>query len=104
MQQTSIQFILGKLQKLLADPRILHMVGQPKTTVNFAELLDTGSILLVKVSPEQWQLACVVCSGILGQFVNAAYARRNAQEQEEPERFRFYADGYTWQHIMQRQQ
>jgi hypothetical protein len=104
VQQAQKQFILSKLQKLLADPHIRLIVGQSKTTVDFSKLLDTGSILLVKLSQGHWQLACIVCYAILCKFVNAALARSNAQKQKEPESFRFYADGYIWQHLMLQQE
>jgi len=76
------------------------MIGQAKSTVDFSELLEVGSLLLVKLPQARWQLACIVCYGFIGQFVNAAYARMNVQKQEEQAQIRFYADGYTWQHLM----
>jgi hypothetical protein len=101
--QAAAQFLLGKVQKLLDDPYIRRMVGQARTTVDFSELLETGSLLLVKLPPAHWQLACIVCYGFVCQFLNAAYARRNSHKHEEPAPLRFYADGYTWRHLMLQQ-
>lgn len=101
-QRASTAFLFRTLRNLLADPLIRPIVGQPRTTVNFPELLDTGSVLLVKLSQAPWQLSCVLCYGILGLFVNAAMGRRHTLKQEEPERFHFYADSYTWNHFIPR--
>lgn len=102
-RRATTRSLLSALRELLADSHIRHIVGQPRTTVDFPELLDSGGVLLVMLSPAHWQLSCVLCYVILGLFANAALGRRDAHKREEAERFRFYADGYTWNHFMQQQ-
>lgn len=102
-QQARTQLLVNSVLKLLENPFVRQIVGQVKTTVDFSELLETGSILLVRLPQAEWQLSCIVCYTILAQFVNAVYARRHAQKQAGPEPFRFYANGFTWQHLMLQQ-
>jgi len=42
--------LTNKLGKFLVDPLVAHIVGQKTSTINFAEIMDTGKILLCDVS------------------------------------------------------
>ena len=50
MATETVAPILNKVGQFTASETIRNIVGQPKSTVNFSEIMDTGKILLVDLS------------------------------------------------------
>lgn len=43
-------YIVSKLNKLIENPIVRAIVGQPKTSIDFQEIIDSGKILLINLS------------------------------------------------------
>src|SRR5664279_5813672 len=50
MATETVAPILNKVGQFTASPIIRNIVGQPKSTIDFAEIMNTGKILLVDLS------------------------------------------------------
>ncbi len=83
----------SRIGRFLTDINIRFIVGQPQTTINFQEIMDTGKILLVKLPQKQAQLTTLVGSLIIGQLLNAAYSRDEIPE-EQRRQFCLYCDEF----------
>jgi len=76
---------------LLADPVVLHIFGQSKTTIDFRRIMDEGKILLVKLSSQHSSMTALVGAAIVGQLLEAARSRTHLQ-QERRRPFHLYVD------------
>lgn len=87
--------VLNKVGAFIANPLIRNVIGQPRSTINFRELMDEGKILIVNLSHGQ---IGEVNAGILGALIVtsiqlAAMSRANvAKEDRRP--FYLYVDEF----------
>jgi hypothetical protein len=92
-QQEKTSSTLNKVDAFLTQPIIANIVGQSKTSINFREIMDTGKILLVQLSPRLEDLSTLVGSVVIGQLLHATFSRADVKE-EERKQFNLYADEY----------
>lgn len=84
---------LNKVDAFLTAPLIANIVGQEKTTLNFREIMDTGKILLVQLSPRLEEFSNLIGAVIIGKLLDTAYSRVDTPE-EERQQFHIYADEF----------
>jgi len=91
----TISPILNKVGQFLATPTIRNIVGQPKSTIDFREVMDKGGILLVKLSKGiiGEDNAALLGSFIITQIQLAALSRADAPEEKRPD-FYLYVDEF----------
>lgn len=83
----------NKVDAFLTNPLIANIVGQDKTTLNFREIMDSGKILLVQLSPRLEDFSNLIGAVIIGKLLDAAYSRVDTPE-EERRQFHIYADEF----------
>jgi hypothetical protein len=86
---------LNKIGRFLVNPVIRHIVGQPRSTVNFRQMMDEGKILLVNLSKGDLGAdnAALLGAVLVNQLLIAALSRRDIPEgQRRP--FHLYVDEY----------
>jgi hypothetical protein len=82
---------INKLSSFLDEPMIRHIVSQSKTTIDFRNIMDSGKILLVQVSP-QFELASTLIGSILiGKLLLSAMSRTDLPEGNRRQ-FNLYID------------
>jgi len=81
--------ILNKMNDFLHVP-LRNIVGQSNTKINLQDIMDTGKILLVKLSKQLEQQSNLIGSIIIAQLLNAAYARPTNKRRQ----FHLYADEF----------
>jgi len=88
-QQEDRKTILNKMNDFLHVP-LRNIVGQSKTTFDLEDSMNTGKILLVKLSRRLEQPSNLIGSIIIAQLLNAAYARPTNKRKQ----FHLYADEF----------
>jgi hypothetical protein len=81
--------ILNKMNEFLHIP-LRNIVGQSTTTFDLEDIMNTGKILLVKLSRRLEQPSNLIGSIIIAQLLNAAYARPTNKRRQ----FHLYADEF----------
>ena len=81
--------ILNKMNEFSHVP-LRNIVGQSITTFRLQDIMDTGKILLVKLSRRLEQPSNLIGSIIIAQLLNAAYARPTTKRKQ----FHLYADEF----------
>lgn len=79
-RDTHIESTLNKVNAFLDDPMIRNVFAQAKTTVDFRSIMDSGKILLVKLSPQFEEASRLIGAVIIGKLLIAAFSRTNAPE------------------------
>lgn len=92
-QQEKTSSTLNKVDAFLTQPMIANIVGQSKTSINFREIMDSGKILLVQLSPRLEDMSALVGAVVIGQLLNAAFSRADLDE-DKRKQFNLYADEY----------
>jgi hypothetical protein len=72
---------------------IRHILAQEATTVNWRECIDSGSIVLIKLSPQFEEASTLIGSIIIGQLLLAAFSRADTPEGERRP-FHLYCDEF----------
>ena len=86
---------LNKIGRFLANPLIRNIVSQPRSTINFREIMDQGKILLVNLSKGQIgeDNSSLLGSVLVGKILVAALSRAEIPR-EERRRFHLIVDEY----------
>lgn len=86
---------LNKIGRFLANPVIRNIVSQPRSTIDFREVMDQGKILLVNLSKGQIgeDNSSLLGSVIIGKILVAALSRAEIPR-EKRRRFHLIVDEY----------
>jgi hypothetical protein len=88
-QEDKRRTILNKMNDFLHVP-LRNIVGQSNTTFDLEDIMNSGKILLVKLSRRLEQPSNLIGSIIIAQLLNAAYARPANKRKQ----FHLYADEF----------
>lgn len=72
---------MNKMNAFLDEPMIRNIVGQGETTIHFRRIMDSGKILLVKLSPQFEEASLLIGAIIIGQLLMAAFSRTDTPEE-----------------------
>jgi len=94
-QAETISPILNKVGQFLSSPIIRNIVGQPKSSIYFRQLMDEGKILLVKLAKGNIgeDNAALLGSMIITQIQLAAMSRADIPEKQRRD-FYLYVDEF----------
>jgi hypothetical protein len=86
---------MNKVRTFLLNPVLRHIVGQPKSSVDFRFAMDEGKIILVKVAEGRvgGEVINLLGSLLIAQLYNAAVSRQDIPP-EERRPFSLFADEY----------
>lgn len=94
-RQEAIAPIQNKVGQFLSSATIRNIVGQPHSTINFEEILNTGKILLINLSiGEIGEDASALLGGMIITKIQLAAMRRAAFPEEERKDFYLYVDEF----------
>jgi hypothetical protein len=82
---------VNKISSFLDEPMIRNIVSQSKTTIDFRSIMDSGKILLVKLSPQFEQASTLIGSILIGRLLLSAMSRTDLPE-ENRRQFNLYID------------
>jgi len=82
-----------RIDALVNNDILRYIVGQSNTTINFAEIMNTGKILLVRLPGKDDAITTLLGSTIINQLALAAFARDNLPEKKRRQ-FNIYADEF----------
>ncbi|MGI0034870.1 MAG: type IV secretory system conjugative DNA transfer family protein [Nitrososphaera sp.] len=88
-----IDSTMNKVASFLDEPMIRNIVSQSETTVDFREIMDSGKILLVKLSPQFEEASMLIGAVIIGKLLMAAFSRTDTPEQSRRQ-FNLYCDEF----------
>jgi hypothetical protein len=88
-----IESTMNKVNSFLHEPMVRNIVSQSRTTIDFHAIMDTGKILLVKLSPQFKEASMLIGAIIIGKLLMAAYSREDTPE-EKRRQFNLYCDEY----------
>lgn len=88
-----LESTLNKVNAFLDEPMIRNIVSQSKTTVEFRTIMDSGKILLVKLSPQFEEASMLIGAMIIGKLLMAAFSRTDTAE-EKRRQFNLYCDEF----------
>jgi predicted CopG family antitoxin len=88
-----LESFLNKVGAFIDEPMIRNIFGQSKTTLDFRHIMDTGKILLVKLSPEYEEASRLVAATILSKILLAAFSR-SAVPEHKRRQFSLYCDEF----------
>jgi len=94
-QNETISPILNKVGQFLSSPVIRNIVGQPKSSIDFREVMDDGKILLVKLAKGiiGEDNAALLGAMIITQLQLAAMSRADTEEKARKD-FYLYVDEF----------
>ncbi|MFA5270670.1 MAG: type IV secretion system DNA-binding domain-containing protein, partial [Patescibacteria group bacterium] len=94
-QSETISPILNKVGQFLSSPVIRNIVGQPKSSIDFREVMDEGKILLVKLAKGiiGEDNAALLGAMIITQLQLAAMSRADTEEKARKD-FYLYVDEF----------
>ncbi|GHO85190.1 type IV secretory system conjugative DNA transfer family protein [Dictyobacter formicarum] len=84
---------IKRVHDFIIDPFLYEIIGQSRTTLNFRQIMDSGKILLVKLSREHKLISSLIGSVIVAQIANAAFSRADTPFERRVQ-FNLYADEY----------
>jgi hypothetical protein len=88
-----IESTMNKVNAFLDEPMIRNIVAQSKTTIQFRHIMDSGKILLVKLSPQFEEASMLISAILIGQLLMAAFSRVDSPE-ENRRQFILYCDEF----------
>ena len=88
-----IESTMNKVNAFLDEPMIRNIVAQSKTTIQFRHIMDSGKILLVKLSPQFEEASLLIGAILIGQLLMAAFSRADTPE-ENRRQFNLYVDEF----------
>jgi hypothetical protein len=83
----------NKISAFLDDPMTRHIVSQSKTTIDLRKVMDSGSILLVKLSPQFEEASMLIGAILIGKLLMTAFSRTDTPE-ENRRQFNLYCDEF----------
>jgi hypothetical protein len=91
--------LLGRLQSLLLRPRVRQVLGQRKSTVDLADILDNGGIVIARLP-----LELAMTSQLLGSFLflrcwQVVQGRQRQPEDERQDAAAYLDEGELFMHI-----
>jgi RecA/RadA recombinase len=72
----------NKIDSYLSEPLIANILSQAKTTIDFGNLFNNKSIVLLNLSPQLEEIGRLLGSLILGRILMSAYQRTSVPEAE----------------------
>src|SRR5207244_1129057 len=84
---------LDRIDALINNEILYPIVGQSKTTIDFAQIMNTGKILLVKLPGKDEDITTLLGSVIINQLLLAALSRESIPENKRRQ-FNIYADEF----------
>ncbi|MGH8715841.1 MAG: type IV secretory system conjugative DNA transfer family protein, partial [Burkholderiales bacterium] len=84
---------MNKVTSFLDEPMIRNIVCQSKTTISFREVMDSGKILLVKLSPQFEEASRLIGAILVGKLLMAAFSRTD-QPEASRRQFNLFCDEY----------
>jgi hypothetical protein len=88
-----LESFLNKVGAFLDEPMIRNVFSQSRSTIDFRKIMDTGKILLVKLSPEYEEASRLIGSVIIGKILLAAFSRSEIPEHAR-RHFSLYLDEF----------
>jgi len=88
-----LESTLNKVNAFLDEPMIRNIFAQSKTSIDFRALMDSGKILLVKLSPQFEEASRLIGAVIIGKLLMAAFSRTE-QEEQNRRQFHLYCDEF----------
>jgi len=88
-----LESFLNKVGAFIDEPMIRNIFGQSKTTLDFRHIMDTGKILLVKLSPEYEEASKLVAANVISKILLAAFSR-SAVPEHKRRQFSLYCDEF----------
>ena len=70
----------NKVMSFLDEPIVRNIVSQSETTIDFRDIMDSGKILLIKLSPQFKEVSLLIGSIIIGTLLMAAWSRSDTDE------------------------
>jgi hypothetical protein len=89
----NLESTLNKVNAFLDEPMIRNIFGQSRTSLDFRHIMDTGKILLVKLSPEYEEASHLIGAVIIGKILLAAFSRADTPEHAR-RHFSLYCDEF----------
>jgi type IV secretory system conjugative DNA transfer VirD4/TraG family protein len=83
----------NKVMSFLDEPIVRTIVSQSETTIDFRKIMDSGKILLIKLSPQFKEVSLLIGSIIIGKLLMAAWSRSDTDE-DKRRQFNLYCDEY----------
>lgn len=90
------QYIINKLSRFLYNGTLRRILLQPRTTINFKEVLDQGGILLVDLCKGRLgdMNTAFLAMTMIGQLQRAAFARTSVHDKSGLRDFYLYIDEF----------
>jgi hypothetical protein len=88
-----IESTMNKVNSFLHEPMVRNIVSQSRSSIDFRAVMDSGKILLVKLSPQFEEASRLIGAIIIGKLLMAAYSREDTQE-DKRRQFNLYCDEY----------
>jgi hypothetical protein len=83
----------NKVNSFLDEPMIRNIVSQAKTTIDFRAIMDSGKILLVKLSPQFEEASLLIGAILIGKLLMTAFSRTDTPEGNRRQ-FNLYCDEF----------
>jgi hypothetical protein len=83
----------NKVNSFLDEPMIRNIVSQAKTTIDFRTIMDSGKILLVKLSPQFEEASLLIGAILIGKLLMTAFSRTDTLEGNRRQ-FNLYCDEF----------
>ena len=80
-QRSSMQNVLTRVDRYIKND-VRHLLLQPYSTVNFREIMDTGTIFVGRVSPRLGEDQSFLGALLLNGFLMGAFARQSIPQEE----------------------
>ena len=94
-RKEAVAAIQNKVGQFLSSPIIRHIVGQPKSTIDMAEIMDNGRILIVNLSKGRiGEDAMRLLGGMIVTKIQLAAMNRVNIPEEERKDFYLYVDEF----------
>jgi hypothetical protein len=88
-----IESTMNKVNAFLDEPMIRNIVAQSVTTISLRSIMDSGKILLVKLSPQFEEASMLIGAIIIGKLLMTAFSRADTPEQNRRQ-FNLYCDEF----------
>ncbi len=88
-----LESTLNKVNAFLDEPMIRNIFAQEKTTIDFRTIMDSGKILLIKLSPQFEEASRLIGAVMIGKLLLAAFSRADTPEHKRKQ-FSLYCDEF----------
>jgi GTPase SAR1 family protein len=76
-----ISSLINKIDSYLNNPIVANMLSQRETTIDFREIIDSGKILLLKLSNIHEEVSRLIGAIIIGNLLMASFSRASIKEE-----------------------